>query len=76
MSAKKEKRLLLVFVLNNQIRSEALKSCSGNDTITRPAPTTVTRTNVRLELRKILWGNWHVMYCASFVRVTFMVLFV
>ena len=26
--------------------------------------------NVRLELRRILWRNWRVMYCASLVRVT------
>ena len=37
------KRLSLASVVNNHIRDEALKSQLGNDTITPPAPTTVTR---------------------------------
>ena len=38
------KRLSLASFVNNQVRDEAIKSRSGNDTITPPASITVTRT--------------------------------
>ena len=51
------KTLSLAFVVNNQIRDEALKSWSGNDTITPPAPTTVTRMKRRARTEEDSMGK-------------------